>query len=79
MITPIPNWHAVLTRAWSVRLMILAALFSGIETALSLLSADMLGLPPGIFAALASMATSAALIARFVAQKGVTPDVENQP
>ena len=67
----IHDWRAVLARAWSVRLILLAGLFSGLEVAVALLNADLLGMPPGTFAALAGLVTFAALVSRFIAQKSL--------
>ena len=69
----VPHWRRVLKRAWSIRLMILAALLSGVEVALSFSDVrEWLELPPGIFAALAGLVSSAALVARLIVQNGVT-------
>ena len=76
--TLIPNWRAVLTKAWSVRLMILAAVLSGVEVALSFLDPEALGINPGRFAALAGLASAAALVARIWAQPAVTAEVPNE-
>lgn len=65
--TLVANWRRVLRHAWSVRLMLLAALLSGAEIALPLLE-GVLPVPPLTFAALSGLTTAAALIARFVAQ-----------
>lgn len=67
----INDWKWVVTRAWSVRLIIVAALLSGLEVALSVLTAMSWnpGFPPGVFAAFSGLVTFAALIARFVVQK----------
>ena len=46
----LPDWRAVLTRAWSIRLILLAAVLSGLEVALPLLP---WAVHPGVFAALA--------------------------
>ena len=62
------DWKDVLRRAWSIRLMLLAALFSGIEIALPLLD-GILPLPRGAFAALSGLTTAAAFVARLLAQK----------
>lgn len=67
----VANWRAVLRCAWSIRLMILAGLLSGIEVALPLLD-GLLPIPPGIFAAMSAVATAGAFIARLVAQKGLS-------
>lgn len=67
----IDDAHFVLTRAWSVRLILVAALLSGLEVVLSVLTAMSVnpGVPAGVFAAFSGLVTFAALIARFVAQK----------
>lgn len=63
----IANWRDVLKRAWSVRLIILAALLSGAEVAVPMLG-DVLPVPSGTFAALSGFVAAAALLARVVAQ-----------
>ena len=71
MMELIYNWREVLAKAWSFRLIILAALLSGFEVALPILreAIEPLGLvPPGVFAALSFVATAAAGVARIVAQ-----------
>lgn len=65
---PVANWRAVLTRAWSVRFIVLAALLSGAEVALPFLD-GVLPVPPGVFAGLSALATGGAFLARLVAQK----------
>jgi hypothetical protein len=62
-----PDWGLVLRRAWSVRLMALAAVLSGVEIALPILAVD---LPRTLFAGLTFLTVSAAFVARFIAQKG---------
>jgi hypothetical protein len=69
----VPDWRRVLKRAWSIRLMILAGLLSGVEVILSLPDIQLwLDWPTGIFASLSFLATAGAFIARLVAQQGVT-------
>lgn len=65
------NWRLILKHAWSVRLMIVAALLSGIEVFIQVVIAFGIKLPiqSGLFAALAGLTTLAATIARFVAQE----------
>jgi hypothetical protein len=65
----IPNWRAVLRRAWSIRLAALAAVLSGVEIALPFFSESF---PRLVFAGLSFLATVGAFIARFVAQKEIT-------
>lgn len=61
----IADWQWVLKRSWSVRFIALAALLSGLEVLLPLIS-DFI--PRGIFAILICFTTAAAFIARLVAQ-----------
>jgi len=63
----LPNWRDVLHKAWSIKFMLLAAFMSGIEVVMSILQPSNT-LPPGVFAALAGVVTSAALVARLLAQ-----------
>lgn len=65
----LPNWRSVLSRAWSVRLMVLAGILSGVEVAIPYFE-GLVDLPPGVFAALSGAVTACALLARIVAQKG---------
>ncbi|MER5174127.1 glycoside hydrolase family protein, partial [Thioclava kandeliae] len=67
----LPDWREVLLRAWSIRLILLTAVLSGLEVVVSLLDADLLGMPPGAFAALAGLISIAATIARLVQQSGI--------
>ena len=64
--TLINDWKTVLRKAWSVKLIIIAALLSGIEAVLPFFEANV---PQGIFAALSGFVTAGALLARVVAQK----------
>jgi hypothetical protein len=67
----IDDWRRVLRRAWSVRLIVLAAALSGLEAAIGVVSALSIPppIPPGVFASLAGLVSAAALVARFIAQK----------
>ena len=60
----------MLRRAWSVRLLVLAAILSGIEVAIQVMVGFAVEppVPPSLFAVLSGLVTVAALIARFVAQ-----------
>lgn len=64
------DWRRIVRRAWSFRLIGLAALLSGCEAALPFVDLD---LPAGLFAGLSFAVTGAALVARVVAQKGMRP------
>lgn len=65
----VSNWRQVLKRAWSVRLLVVAAALSGLEVALPILP---FAIAPGIFAALTAFTTAAALVARVMAQKSIS-------
>lgn len=67
------DWREVLRRAWSIRLMILAALLSGLEVFLPLID-GYVDIPRGLFASLSAFATAGAFVARIVAQKNMTRD-----
>lgn len=66
----LPHWWDVLKRAWSIRLMIIAAVLSGIEIALPLLD-GVIDIPRGLFAAASGITTAAAFVARLVAQENI--------
>jgi polyferredoxin len=63
------NWREILRRAWSIRLMLLAALLSGVEVALPFFMDSM---PRGIFAGLSFLVVASAFVARLIAQKGLS-------
>lgn len=65
----------VLSRAWSVRLTALAIVLSGLETAVAMLDAELLGVAPGRFAALAGIVSIAAMVARVVAQPAMQDEI----
>lgn len=67
----VPNWRRVIRKAWSIRLMILAAILSAAEVIFSLTDARMLGLPEGVFAAASGLVTAGALMARLLAQSNM--------
>lgn len=66
-----PNWQLILTKAWSMRLIFLSALLSGLEVALPVVQGIIEPLeiiPTGAFAIAAFVTTAAAGVARVVAQ-----------
>ena len=63
----IDDWKKILKKAWSVRLLVIAGLLTGVEIILPLLVDSF---PRGLFAALSFVFTAAAFVARIVAQKG---------
>jgi polyferredoxin len=64
------NWRQILRRAWSIRLILLAGMFSGLEVAFAVF-ADNPPIPRGVFASLSGLTTMIALIARIIAQKDI--------
>ncbi len=62
----VSDWRHVLRKAWSVRLIVLAALLSGLEVVLPFFGEF---IPPGVFAALSFLTVAGAFIARILAQK----------
>lgn len=68
------NWRAILKHAWSIRLMMLAALLSGFEAFLPW--AKEVGwfewLPGGLFALVVLFISFAAMYSRLVVQKNIT-------
>lgn len=64
----ISDWRHILRKAWSVRLMVLAAVLAGCEAVLPLFTPD----KPSIWFALLTFAVvCGALVARFVAQPSI--------
>ena len=62
------NWKEILRKAWSIRLMIVAGLLTGIEVILPLFHEN---IPRSLFAALSLVFVTSALVARLVAQRDV--------
>ena len=64
----VPNWKTIVRKAWSVRLIILAGLLSGVEASMPFIDDKM---PRGVFAVASLLVTGAAFVARILAQKGI--------
>lgn len=71
----VDNWRAVLRHAWSVRLIVLAIVFTGLEATWPYLD-GLLPIPRGLFAGLSGLVSAGALYARFIAQKPISGDKE---
>ncbi len=65
----VPNWRSVVRRAWSVKLMLLAAVLSGAEVAMPLL--EHTPVPTGLLAMLSAFVTAAAFVARITMQRNL--------
>lgn len=75
----VANWRRVIKRAWSIRLMILAGILSGLEVIFSLPDiAERLDWPQGLFAAASGLTTAAAFVARLTAQNGVSNEADDK-
>lgn len=74
----IANWRAVLLRAWSIKFMLAAGIFSGLEFALPFIR-EAFPLDPGVFAALAFFATAAGLVSRLIAQRNPQEGAQHDP
>ena len=64
--TLIQNWRILLRKAWSVRLMLAAFVFTAAEVMLPFFSAEV---PPRVFAVMSGIAVAGAFVSRLVAQK----------
>ena len=62
------DWRLILRKAWSVRLIVLAALFSGLEVVVPLFDD---AFPRNTFAVLSGITTAAALAARVMMQRNM--------
>lgn len=62
------EWKSIVKKAWSIRLMAAAFIFTAAEAALPFLGED---LPPRLFAALSGLAVAGAFVSRLVVQRDV--------
>lgn len=60
------QWRQILKQAWSIRLMLLAGLLSGLEVALPFFTPDF---PRGLAGVISLFVTCAALLARITVQR----------
>ncbi len=65
--TLLPDWKYVLTRAWSVKFLVLAGLVSGCEAVMQVMGDSFL--PPGVGPAVVGLLTALGILARVLAQK----------
>ena len=74
----VDDWKWVLKKTWSIRLILLAGLFSGLEAGMQIAMAlhwlDQYPIPPGMLVLASFMVSNVAFIARLVAQKKVNDD-----
>lgn len=76
----VPNWKKVVTKAWSIWLILLAALLTGLEVSLPYLPIEVAS---GRFAVASLCVSACAYVARLVAQKELhdvsAEDVQDSP
>jgi hypothetical protein len=65
------DWKRVLRHAWSVRLILIAGLLSGIEAALPLIG-DFIPIPPAVLASAMLIVVAAAFVSRLIAQEKIS-------
>lgn len=63
----VEDWDKILTKAWSVKFCILAALLGGLEVAVQMVKPA--GVPDGAFAAFSALVSVGATCARVLQQK----------
>lgn len=63
----LPDWKDILTRAWSVKCLTLAAVVSGCETIVQLSGASLF--PPAVASAVTGLLAAVGILARVLAQK----------
>lgn len=68
----VPNWRDVLRYAATIKLFLLAGVFSGAEMALPFID-QFISIPRGVFAALTFVTSCCGLVARLVAQQSLQP------
>lgn len=72
----IEDWKLVLAKAWSMRLILLSGLLSGLEAGMPMIISffePLAIIPPGTFAILAVLVSAAAGVSRLVAQPQSLP------
>lgn len=64
------DWKYIVKKAWSIRLMAVAAVLSGVEIAMPMLD-GIVDMPRGLFAGFSGLVTAAAFVSRLVAQRSM--------
>jgi len=72
----VDDWKRILKRAWSIRLILLAGFFSGLEALIQVatLFIEELPIPRGLFAAISFIAANGAFVTRLIAQQNMKED-----
>ncbi len=66
-LTLVEDWRAIVKKAWSLKFNALALVLGIAEVYVGVMKPD--GIPPMLFASLSGVATTAAMVARVMAQK----------
>lgn len=66
----VPNWRDVISHAWSLRLIAIAAILEAIEVALPFFSD---AIPSGVFSIVGLVVSIGAMVARIIAQPQTIP------
>lgn len=76
----IDDWKSIVRKAWSIRLLVIAGLLSGLEVICQVLEPSLAAdLPNGVFASLSGLVTAAALVARVLAQNEAQANTDVKP
>lgn len=76
----IENWKTVLKKSFSVWAMYFSILFSGLEVSIQLMDPDMIGIEPGLFAAIAGVVSALAVLFRLIPQPSISKiKIEENP
>lgn len=66
-----PRWRDITRRAWSVRLLVLAGVLTGLEAVISAFDLADFGISSGVRALITFFVIAAAFVARLLAQQGL--------
>lgn len=66
-----PNWKTIMRKAWSIRLMLLAALLSGCEAVIQITGASWIPGPDWARSIVVLLVIGGAFVSRLVAQKDI--------
>lgn len=68
----VENWRDILLKAWSVRLILLAGLFSGLQAALGVIPIELIQLlPVWVWPVVTLVITAGALVSRLILQESL--------
>jgi hypothetical protein len=65
------NWRDIARKAWSIRLIVLAGVMTGLEALVTFFGVDWIPLPHWLRMVLITLLMGGAFVARLVSQKGI--------